>query len=225
MVQSCGQKVMFQGLSYVHPLFWIFLQTLSYEISGCFSDLYFLWEEDLFLNYFYQVIGMPDLKGTHSIQHLIGQDADRPDVHFTVVVLMLDYFRGSVERSSALGVPQHGSVYSPSKITYLHHVLMQKDVLSFYISVDHILLVHVLYCWAEFLYVFLHIFLLESFLTQLFVYVRTKTRFKKQVNFLCISCVAIDVEDVGIVHGRLNFNLLDEVHEAFFREGCFFDDF
>ena len=86
---------------------------------------------------------MPDLKRTCSIQKFIGQHSHTPDIYLLVVVLMLDYFRRGVNGSSALGVPQHGSIDSPSKITNFNGILVQKDVLSFYVSVNHILFVHV----------------------------------------------------------------------------------
>ena len=89
---------------------------------------------------------MPYLKRTCSVKELVRQDSEAPDVNFFVIVLMLNYFRRSVNWGSALSIPEHGSIDSPPKVTQLNSILMQKNVFGFNVTVNDIFLMHVLNC-------------------------------------------------------------------------------
>ena len=117
---------------------------------------------------------MPDFEGNVAVEQLVGEHSYAPDVHLAVVVLLLDYFGGSVDGSAALGVSEEGRVDSPTEVTYLDCILVQKHVLGFNIPMQNVEFVHILHSRTYLLHVFLHSFLIHRASLQLLVQVTLK---------------------------------------------------
>ena len=86
---------------------------------------------------------------------------------------MPDYLGWSVQRGSALSIPQDRRIDWPSEITKFDGVLVQEDIFSLDITVNHIIFMQVLQRWANFFDVFSDISLTYGVFAHFFVDILT----------------------------------------------------
>ena len=189
---------MFESLTNVHSFLWVFLQTTRNKVFGRLCYLCLFRKKYLFLYDLYQIVRMPDFKWTHSIQHLVGQHSNTPDIHFAAVVFIFDYLGRSIQWSSALSISEYRSPNSPPEITQFDGILMQQNIFSLYISVNNISFMHMLNSRTNFFHILLHISFFKRLFAYLLVNIGTQTRLNQKIYFLCIRCITIDIQKIRV---------------------------
>jgi len=128
-----------------------------------------LWEVDVILHYFYEVLLATYLKGNFSIKKLVSHDPDIPNVDLAIILLSFNHLRRRIQRSPTMRFPEKWWVDRPSKITYFSHILkssityiMQKYILRFDITMNDIMIMHVLYSMTDLFEIFSHFLFIET---------------------------------------------------------------
>ena len=172
-------EVMFKCFSNVVPFSWRFLKTKADKLLGCVCDLHLLRKKYLLFNNLVEILGVSDLEWTRSVQHLVSEDSDAPDIDLAVVVFLLHYFWRSVERSATLSVSEHRSMDCPPEVTDFDSVLMQKNIFCFDVPMNYVYLVHKLNSRTYFLDVLFHISLFDRLFAQFLINISSKARLKQ----------------------------------------------
>lgn len=165
-----------------------------------------------------------DVEWDPAEEQFIGENADTPNIHFAVIKVRADHFWRKVERSAALGAPQEGRVYCPSKIANFGSAFMEKDVLGLDVAVNDVIGVHEIECSACFLDCVGHFPLPQLRCLNAFEEVAAQARLQQQIHVFLIVGIAIDSHDVGMSEVGLDFNLLHNLRFDLRRESLLGDD-
>lgn len=129
------------------------------------ADSHFFRKEHFFADYLSKIVLMSYLKRNFSIEELVSQYTDAPDIDLAIIVLGLDDFWWRVKRGSTLGVPKKWGTNCPSKVAYFDSILYHQYVFRLDIPMNNIVFMHILNCPTYFLYVTPHILLLHRLAT------------------------------------------------------------
>jgi hypothetical protein len=121
------KKLIVDKFHHAFPFLWIFPKTFQNKMFGLPTHRLALRKIYIFIDNLHQIFFCPDLEGHSSVEQLIRQYTNIPNIYFVVVLLFLDYFRGGVKGRSAAGVSEEWRVDGPSEIANFDDTLNKME--------------------------------------------------------------------------------------------------
>lgn len=158
-----------------------------------------------------QIILTTNVKWSLSINQLICENTQTPNINFIVITLVLYDLRWNVNWSSTKWISWLLTLSGPTKITYFGNVSMEDNVLSFNVSVNDVHLMKVtnstaylsddgfniiLWKWALFL--------------NFFIKISWATKFHKEINCFLSGESWVEFDDVWMIKFEMNFHFFDK---------------